>query len=385
MEMRTFEGVTLQDAIKSVKRAFGAEAVILSTREKSMPGSKSKVFEVTAAAPSDRRVGGAAVTRPDPRREMDSAAIEQLESRVTLLSDHVASSSQVKRIEAGLHEIKHLLMEGIRTNRGASVGELPHGSEGLYQQLSLTGVDAAYLIELFTHLKSLPQPARDSHENLAEYYKSQAIRWLAKRTKIAPQWTIVEGGAAVHVLVGPCGSGKTSVIAKIAARFITKQKSKVHLVTCDNRRLAASEQLRVVAKIVGATFSSIGSAQELEGAIAAASGADLILVDTAGTNPKTGIEELAQFRSIDVPVDIHLALSVTEKEAQMDRAVRAFSEIGLQSLIFNRLDESWSFGEIFNLSHRWSIPLSYFGTGQAVPDDLERASRERVIERLFGI
>lgn len=69
----------------------------------------------------------------------------------------------------------------------------------------------------------------------------------------------------------------------------------------------------------------------------------------------------------------------------MDRMIRGFSGLGIQSLIFNRMDESWSYGEMFNLCLRWSLPLSFFGVGRSVPEDLEKASRERVVERIFGL
>ena len=116
---------------------------------------------------------------------------------------------------------------------------------------------------------------------------------------------------------------------------------------------------------------------------------ELVLVDTpAGVSPKAPelIAELAALKETGLPLDVHLVLSMTDKEAQLDQAVRAFSPVGLASVAFTKLDESWSFGEIFNLSKRWALPpSSFFAIGQQIPDDVERASRERVIERLFGL
>jgi flagellar biosynthesis protein FlhF len=114
---------------------------------------------------------------------------------------------------------------------------------------------------------------------------------------------------------------------------------------------------------------------------------DLVVVDSAAECPraKEDLGDLLDFRDVDLPVSFHLTLAMTEKEVHMDRMIRGFSHLGLQSLIFNRLDESWSYGEIFNLSLRWSLPISFFGVGRSVPEDLERASRERVVERIFGL
>ncbi|MBF0441246.1 MAG: flagellar biosynthesis protein FlhF, partial [Oligoflexales bacterium] len=100
---------------------------------------------------------------------------------------------------------------------------------------------------------------------------------------------------------------------------------------------------------------------------------------------KSNLSDLNAIKDLNIPVDFHLVLSITEKENQMDMVIRRFSEIGISSLIFTKIDETWSYGEIFNLSTKWSIPLSYFGIGQKIPEEIERASRERVCERIFGL
>jgi flagellar biosynthesis protein FlhF len=145
--------------------------------------------------------------------------------------------------------------------------------------------------------------------------------------------------------------------------------------------------MRVLCKIIGVPFATVNSPEEIAAIVAAKRDLELVLVDTGGVSPKNPdqIEQLATLKTSSMPFDFHLCLSITDKEQQMDAAIRAFSVIGLNSIMFSKLDESWSFGEIYNLSKKWGLPLSFFSIGQDIPDDIERATRERVIEKLFGL
>ncbi|MEZ4744210.1 MAG: DEAD/DEAH box helicase family protein [Bdellovibrionota bacterium] len=256
--------------------------------------------------------------------------------------------------------------------------------------MRINGLGEAHIAKLINHLNQIPKPDEPtlaSFEGIDDYYNAQAIKWMIKKIHIEPRWTLLEGSNSIHAFVGPCGSGKTATICKIAAHYKREEKCKVLLISYDNSRLAAQEQLRVYAKVLGSPFVSINEASELEGVLLEHRECDLILIDTAGRYPKhdNQISDLKDLSKSNLPIDFHMVLSVTEKEEHSNRAIRGFSPIGLQSIIFSKLDESWTFGEIFNLSQKWSLPLSFFTTGQKVPDDIERACRERVIERIFGL
>ena len=139
---------------------------------------------------------------------------------------------------------------------------------------------------------------------------------MHKRIKIAPQWKISKGTTAVHMLVGPAGSGKTSLVAKLAANFKSNQDAKVLVVSYDNRRIAASEQLRIYSKILGIDFAAIDSPTELEEMLLQKRNYDLALIDTAGRNPRSDedMEDLRIFSECQVPIETHLILSLTEKQ-----------------------------------------------------------------------
>jgi flagellar biosynthesis protein FlhF len=384
MDIRTFEAFSMKDAVRSVKKALGADAVILSTREKPAPGGKGLVYEVTAAAAGAQRPSGASLATTASKGADSSSLetlVEGLSVRLTAMQDQMPTRRQVAALETGLSELKALLLETLRGKDGSALQDLPPALVPIDRQLRITGVDDSYIAELMRHLRDLAG-AQD-----AGSYRDEALRFMMKRIKIAPRWQVMPGAQTVQAVVGSAGVGKTSVIAKLAAHWHTKEKAKVVVVSFDNHRLAAAEQMRVFCKIIGAAFMTIDAADGLARVAEQHRDAELILVDTAGASAKDAlaIEQLEALKRLGLPVDFHLCLSATDKQSQLEQVVRAFSPLGIASLIFTKLDESWSYGEIYNLGKRWSLPLSFFATGPEIPADLERATRERVVERVFGL
>ena len=191
----------------------------------------------------------------------------------------------------------------------------------------------------------------------------------------------------IHAFVGTSGSGKTSAVAKLAANFKKQHHAKVLIVSYDNNRLNSTEQMRVYAQILDVKFASINDPAELDEVLEKNQDVDLVFIDTGGCSPKSGasIKNLTKFKDANLPIDFHLVIPSSDKESQMERCVRSFSPLSLASVAFTKLDESWSYGEIFNISSKWSLPLSYFSTGPRIPEDIERATKERVVERIFGL
>lgn len=406
MDIRTFEAFTMKDAVKSVKQALGSDAVILSTKEKPAPGGKGMIYELTAASAASQRASASATSYPsafginnthsptgalgNPSAGLESQ-LEGLSVRLTAIQDSAPNRRQVQSLETGLQELKLLVLEALRQKDGSIIQDLPPAVVPIDRQLRVMGLDETYIAELLKHLRALP-PAFDgdrtsSEDRSADAYRDEAIRFMMKRIKIAPRWSIVPGSTTVQVFIGTSGVGKTSTVAKLAAHYHSKEKNKIAVVSFDNHRLAAAEQMRIFCKIIGVPFTTISSAAELPQTIEAHRDAELILVDTAGISPKdqVAIEQLRALRHNGLAIDFNLCLSITEKETQLTQAIRAFASVGIASLIFTKLDESWSFGEIYNLAKKWSLPLGFFSVGPEIPEGLERATRERVIERIFGL
>ena len=408
MEIATFEAFNMRDAVKSVKKQLGADAVIVSTKQKPGPNGKGTIYEVQATAGgqmqakpfqstsvSARAIGPAssnsarnhlAYGEPSSSTERNNM-LESMSTSLNALRDSSATKRQVQALETGLAEIKLLLLETLRNKEGSTLEGLPAHLVNIDRQLRLMNIDPACIAELMEYLQSQPLTKESSSSSSDSSTRSAALRWMMKRIKIAPKWLVLPGSPSIQAMVGTTGTGKTSLVAKLAAHYHRREKANTLVISYDNSRLAASDQMRVYCKVIGVPFTTISNPWELPEVLAKHPRTELALIDTAGRSPKieAELEDLETFQSLDLPIDFHLCLSATERESQLERSIQHFSAFGLQSLAFTKLDESWSFGDIFNLSRKWGVPLSYFSIGQQIPEDIERATRERVIERIFGL
>lgn len=394
MEVKTFEAFTMKDAIKAVKNEFGHDAVILRTTERASSDGHGKIFEVMASPSGSSYRSGAKVQNGGSHSTLAKEdllewqrSLKELGRKVDHLEDITLKREHLDSIEAGLFELRSILGEVLSKKSNTIFKGLDEDLSQIARRLQFMDVGDAELIQLIKYLSSLPINKDTKASDRYEYFQAHAVKWMMKRVKIAPLWNPVMGERQVQVLVGPSGVGKSTTVAKLAAKFFLKEEKNVIILSYDNQRLGATEQMRIFAKVIGVPFESVSRLENIEKQLARHEDKDLILLDTAGRSPKNkeSIEELKLLKNMAIAVSYHLVLSVTDKKSQIERSIKGFNTLGIQSLIFTKLDESWSYGEIFNAGLKWDVPLSYFGIGQHVPEDLERASRERVVERIFGL
>jgi flagellar biosynthesis protein FlhF len=178
--------------------------------------------------------------------------------------------------------------------------------------------------------------------------------------------------------------GKTTTLAKLAARFALQEGRKVGFITVDTFRIAAVEQLKTYAKIMALPLEVALDGASLRGAVESLSDRDLILVDTAGQSPRDeeSLRELAAFFPTDVEVEVHLVLAVTTRGRDLERILRQYEPLRPTRLLLTKLDETECLGPLLSLPLASRLPLSYLTVGQNVPDDLEEATPSRVVEHL---
>jgi flagellar biosynthesis protein FlhF len=181
-------------------------------------------------------------------------------------------------------------------------------------------------------------------------------------------------------LVGPTGVGKTTTIAKLAAAYKLRQGKKVGLITSDTYRIAAVDQLRTYANIIGLPLKVALTPREMAGACSALADCEVILIDTAGRSQhdKGRLEELAAFVDAAMPDETHLVLSSTVAEPVLTKAADKFSVLKPTRMIFSKLDEAVHFGVIVNACKKVGMRVSYVTTGQEVPDEIEMAQSDRL-------
>jgi flagellar biosynthesis protein FlhF len=215
---------------------------------------------------------------------------------------------------------------------------------------------------------------------------AEAFRELVRRTvRVTGSLLPAEGRQRVVALVGPTGVGKTTTVAKLAARFALQEGRKVGLVTVDTYRVAAAEQLRKFADIMEVPLRVALDAAELRRAVADSANRDLVLVDTAGQSPRDeqALLDLLGFFEPGMDAEVHLVLSVTTRARDLERILKHYEPLKPSRLLLTKLDETECHGALLGLPLASRLPLSYLTTGQNVPDDIEEAAADRVADYLL--
>ncbi|APJ02722.1 flagellar biosynthesis protein FlhF [Silvanigrella aquatica] len=295
-------------------------------------------------------------------------------------------------INEQVQEIKVLLHDIMREKYKQSSDIANSNITDIGIRLRSAGVSESFINQLTTWLITLDDPKTkeellSSPEKAKDFYLSSAIKFIFKYLKVTGPFRTDQNRKKVICLVGPTGVGKTTTLAKIAAKLKVNDGKSVELISMDSFRIAAADQLRVYAKILECPFAELSDKNELIKYISKNNNHDYILIDTAGRSARVSeqMEALKGLLQVPLPIEFHLVMSCTMKQRDIDETIRGFKFLTPTSLIFTKLDESWAFGEILNSSIQNKIPLSYFTTGQRVPEDIEIASKERVVERLLKL
>jgi flagellar biosynthesis protein FlhF len=183
-------------------------------------------------------------------------------------------------------------------------------------------------------------------------------------------------------LVGATGVGKTTNLAKLAAQFGVRQHATVGLITADTYRVAAPEQLRVFANIIGLPMKVVNNAREMTGAIESFRGCDVVLIDTAGGSQfnKGQLRELREMLQGAAPHEILLMLAANTQFDDQQQIVTNFMPLKPTSLFFSKLDETRRYGSLYTVLAETGLPMSYLSTGQDVPNDLVLAQPDIVAD-----
>lgn len=361
MQIKRFSASNIYEAMKLVRAEFGSDAVIFSTRN-----IKGNGVEVTAAA--DR----------EGARYKNIASIPNV-PHVPHVPPHPGPDSILHR---ELKELKDLMSTMVNQKQREDFLSNNKTLSELQEMMVSIGIDENLSYKV---LQSLSERLSSEEANDRSVIVNHLKEFIMKQVSVAE---IVENGHGPKVVmfVGPTGVGKTTTIAKLAAINAIKKKKKVALVTLDTYRIAAVEQLKVYARIMGIPVHVVANHGDFAKTVAGIKGADLIFVDTAGRGQKdkTHMEELRRIFDTGITLETHLVLSATAKEKDMMDVIRRFKNTQVDRLLFTKLDETTTYGGIFNAIVVFRKPVSYLTTGQRVPEDIEPATPLRVAKMILN-
>jgi len=293
---------------------------------------------------------------------------------------------QIQHMRQEIQELKgmiHGLLNGKESHPKADWNE---NLTALYQQMHFNGVEEKFAKRLIEELKS-----KVSGANLEdyEYLKLYTARIFLQAIAVKDLFEAAQPQKpSIFCFVGVTGVGKTTTIAKIASHCkLLKPDKKLGLITLDNFRIGAVEQLKEYAKIIRVPFRSAVSAEDLSYALKSLSSCDYIFIDTPGASQRDEEKISELFEATKEVANMHpiLVLNATTRDSEMNEITKRFSAFPFSGCVFTKLDEATTYGSILNHLIRFKLPVYFLTTGQNVPDDIEIAKPERLIDLVLNL
>jgi len=351
MKIMKFEGSNMREAVAKVKAELGDQAVIVSTRQ-IRRGLLGTACEISAAIDNDdddvgptRGFGSAYAAQNSSAKEPPAYAEKTNEK--SQLQAELEVERVVSPLRGELKSLRALVRAATADSRGTA--ELRN--------------EVAALRKLIEQLVT-PPPATPPHNP----YSTQLTQLTAP------------SHARAIMLVGPTGVGKTTTIAKLAARAALIDGKRVSLITLDNYRVGGVDQIRTFAELIGVPLRVLESPAELTNAIDEED--DLTLIDTAGRSPRDvgAIRELANIVANLPEIETHLVCAAASSATSIEELANRYRALKPSRLLFTKVDEVNEAPELSRAPARLSLPITWVTTGQSVPEDLEEPTTARIQE-----
>ena len=404
MIIKKFIAKTEKEAIENAKKELGEGVVVMNVKTVKSKGFlaflKPSMVEVTVALEEESEKYSAAVSAINnvlaSSQSKEAEAAKPAPASVPVAATEPPGRKDSSAIEEKLDSLQLLLEQQLqkpeedKEEKEDKIKEPKEETETdkfmrlLHDTMLDNEVDEKYAQEIIKEIEQINKPNIPFDYALANTYQKMILKF-GKPSGIEP----AQNGIKMVFFIGPTGVGKTTTIAKIASKFRVDEKKKVALLTADTYRIAAAEQLRTYANILEVPFRVIYTVEEIRKAIEDFKDYDYILIDTAGHSHQnsTQKENMSNFiHSVDdkVEKEVHLVLSATTKYRDLISIADSYKEMADYKLIFTKLDETTTLGNLLNLRLYTGASLSYVTHGQNVPDDIEDFNPQKTVKRLLG-
>jgi flagellar biosynthesis protein FlhF len=425
MKIKKYLAGSVREALLLVKEDLGPEAIILKTEEKKGLVKANERVEVTAALdesslpepamPQSTPVQNSAVSntsgtysrqgvRPVEWPQADetttiraadlaggqgnsqgisvsenseqSASVQQSKQEENSAKVEEALQESRDEMQALRREMKSLRDELLRGQKQQSEDALPQGLEDLYEYLLERELEHEEARDILAEvLLRLPIDER-THENL----HATAAQVVGERIPVRGKAQLRTNRASILLFMGPTGVGKSTTIAKIAGDLVMREKRKVGILTTDSYRMGAVEQMSAFARVAEVQLETLFEIDDVDDCLDRLADRDLILVDTAGRsrNNEEHLGELQELIARIHPDEIHLVCPANMRERDLMRTIELFRPMGVNRLLFTKLDECDRFSTLYRLPRRSGVGISYLCHGQGIPDDLQSAEAAQV-------
>jgi flagellar biosynthesis protein FlhF len=396
MIIKKFQGKTKEDALESARKELGDGLVEMNVKTVKNSGVrgwfKKNLVEVTVAKEDENETKSVAVkqevkpeVKPEikpefkielPRSETPKVLEEKLDNLQSLIENQISNQMSMAR-----QETESVQKEQDSEEEKARINFL----KLLYTKMTDNEIDEKYAHDIIEEIDKNCKPDVTMDFMLSEVYQRMIL-------KLGRPYTMnnSEGNSPnVVFFVGPTGVGKTTTIAKIASQYTIEKKKKVALLTADTYRIAAAEQLKTYANILEIPFKVVYTAEEISSTIDDFKDYDYILVDTTGHSPndETQCENMAELiKSVETEgrKEVFLVLSASTKYRDLINIADTYKGIADYKLIFTKLDETSTLGNIYNIKLYTGASLSYTTSGQNVPDDIDYFDPQSTVKQLLG-
>ena len=377
MVIKKYIANNMNEAMTRIRHELGRDAVIISQRKIKRPGItgifKGKQIEVTAAIENNSK-DEEDLNIQNSIKNMQNFINKEFINKKTE-QNTINNSVNQNNISKELNSQGQLNIEN----------EMNTKKEILNEVIKNTTKEKPKEDELITILKDLDIDS-DFYDEFNEKVNRENLEdSLREYIKDSIEISNEELKGKV-VLVGPTGVGKTTTIAKLAGRLSLVEKKKVGLITIDTYRIGAVEQLKTYAEIMNIDFKVVITTKEMETAIEEMKECDVILIDTTGRSIKNSkqISDLRAFVERAKPDSISVVISATTKNRDIKTILEGYRELNYDKVIITKLDETTTYGSLYNIEKRAEKPLKFITIGQNVPDDIKEPTKDDIVKFIFG-